>query len=405
MVFCLFFPPAVNAGDFHLDATALGQVRDNEDMAREVPTNGYLGLSVNEPDVHLSAESNMRFFRDFAEKVNDYDLYQTVLHYRPLEDFQLDFGRQFIDQGFTASVIDGLMFQIMRSRHVDVTVYSGIPRNVEIGDFNKNDGLLSGMTVGVKNFHNTAGHFHFAWRKNSITENDLKRNDELYVGADLSHQFMVKSTPMIYGLIEYDVAAKVMNTGTAGLDIYPASWLALNAEFNYYNVNRDTNRQTVEGVFLPGRTMQGRLATTWTIVPEYLDFVQSYSYQYAKNAGETTGSHLIDAAFEVSFDQIGLRFEPGYYYSKSFGGHLHGGRLLVHEQFTDEFYADLIFDFTKYVKITNNNDSALSTVLWSGYEVVKGLIISGGFEYNRNTFFDTDIRGSFKVSYVFDHAI
>jgi len=401
----LFSLPAI-AGDFHLDTTVLGQVRDNDELEKEVPVNGYLGLGVNQPSWHLSGESNMRFFRDFDQKVNDYDLYQTVLHFKPLEYFQLDLGRQFINQGFTASVIDGIMLQLMQSKQIDVTLYSGIPRSVEIGDFNRNDGLLSGLTVAMKKVHNTTAHFHFAWRKNDITQSDLKKNDELYVGVDVSHQFPVTTTPMIYGLFEYDVAAKVINTGTAGIDIYPISQLALNAEFNYFNINRDTNRPTIFSLFTQGNLMQGRFAATWTIVPEYLDFICSYSYQNEKVIeGDRQQGHLIDAAFQVSVEQVGFHIEPGYYYQKSFGGHLNGVRALIHEQFTDKFYADLGVDFAKYVKITNNNDNAFSTIIWSGYEVVKGLTLSGGFEYNTNTFFNRDIRGSFKVAYVFDHGI
>lgn len=403
-VILLLFPTNLLASSFYAGNRVLGQVRRNKSSQREIPVNDYLSFGGTYSRWHLSGESDMRFFRDFARKINSYDLYQTVVHLSPADALKIDFGRQFISEGFVATMQDGIKFRIMPKGYVDLVVSSGIPRSVEVNEFNANNGLQSLVSVELKNVKRTSAALRASWQINNIRRTNWKQNDSILVGADLSHQFAVKTMPMVYGLFEYDATATVAGTATAGIDIYPAKFLSLNAEFDYYNINRDTTTPTVLGLYARGGTYSGRLNTTWTIIPEFLSLLQNYAYQRMKvPSSMSQNGHLLDAAFEVSFDKIGLELTPGYYFSKSWGGKVNGARILIHEQFTGAWYADLSFDFSKYTKVTNNNDNAYSTVFWSGYEVLKGLVVSGGFEYNRNAFFNNDIRGSFNVSYEFDH--
>src|SRR3989338_6882325 len=81
-LFCLI-PFVVRAGEFHLDTSILGQVRENEQSQSELPISGYLGLATRLPKSHVSMETNMRLFRDFERNWDDYDLYQAVLHWSP----------------------------------------------------------------------------------------------------------------------------------------------------------------------------------------------------------------------------------------------------------------------------------------------------------------------------------
>lgn len=406
VILSLFFSIPVYAGNFQLDTTIIGQVRQDEQDRTESPVNGYLGLAVDQPKWHISAETNMRLFRDFNRHFDDYDLYQAVLHIRPIDALQIDFGRQFVNQGFSAEILDGIQLQIMPKGYVHLVLYTGIPRSDEIGDFNKNDGLLSGLTLGLKNVSRTNAQVHAAWRKVNIRFNDLKENDEIFVGANLSHQLDVKASPLFYGLIEYNVAGKVLDAGSGGIDLYPSRRVGLNLEFNVFNVNKESDRPTILGLFTQGRMLSGRFASTWTLIPEHLDLVESYSYQRVEIQSRVhRNGHLIDTALHISFDDLGLHIAPGYYFANSFGGTLHGARISIHEQFTDEFYADVGFDFTTYNKITNDNDNAYSLVAWSGYEIFKGWTVAAGFEYNRNNLLTRDIRGSMQISFNYDRNI
>lgn len=390
-----------------VNVSTLGQVRQTENGQRNVPVNAYFGLYGADSKRHFGGETNMALLRyyDIANGINDYDLYQAVLHFQPIKELKIDFGRQFISQGFSASVIDGLMLTVLPQGYVDVALYTGIPRDIEVSDFNRDDGLLTGLSVSLKNVPRTNASFHAAWRKNSIDTTDLKQNDEILVGADASHQWTVKTKPMVYGLIEYDTTAKMVRTGTAGLDLYPTRRISLNMEFDYFNINRDTTRPTILGLFTDGRMMMGRFSSTWKLIPGWLDFIENYSFQRVTiPGGGTDNAHVLDAAVRISIADAGLYIQPGYYFIKSYGGHLQGARMNLHGRFLkNKLYVDLASDFTIYKKITNDDDNAFSTVIWTGYEVVKGLTLSTGFEYNRNNLFTEDIRGSFGIEYRYDH--
>ena len=257
--------PAAWGASFRLDTSVVGQIRENSANQNESPINGYLGLGFAQPSWNFSGETDMRLFRDFSRKLDDYDLYQAVLHFQPVPILKVDFGRQFISEGFFTTVLDGIRTSIMPAGYLDITLYGGIPRSVEVGDFHKDDGLLAGMSVGLKNVPRTNVQLHLAWRKNDISFRDLVENDEVFLGANVSHQFDVTTKPMIYGLIEYNLAGKNIDAGTAGVDITPAKWVALNLEFNLFDVNRASDRPTMLGLFTQGRTLSRTFFSTFNI--------------------------------------------------------------------------------------------------------------------------------------------
>lgn len=395
------------AGDFHLEATSLGQVRDNENAEREIPLNGYLGLGVSDVGKwHFSNETNMRLFHDFDRDFDDYDLYQAVLHIQPLQALSIDFGRQFVNEGFSAEIIDGLHLSLLPIDAIEIVAYSGIPRSVERGDFNENDGLLTGLSMALRNIPSTNARLHVAWRNNSIRSTDIRENDSIRVGADLSHQWGSPISPRLYGLAEFDATAKILDTGTAGIDLTPAPWVSLGFEFDYFNINRETTRPTILSLFTEGETLSGRFSSTWTLVPDLLDLVESYSFQRIEvQEGLRRNGHLLEAGLPFSFDSIGLFVMPAYYFADNFGGRYHGVRGMIREEFTEKISAEVGLDYTNYRKVTNDNDFAFSSVVWTEYEFLKGLALAMGFEYNKNNLFNRDIRGSMKLSYHYGHSL
>ena len=392
------------AADYHLDAMSIGQVRKNVQDTQQIPVNGYFGAGSNTEKWDFKTETNMRVFRDFDDKTDKYDLYQTLLHFKPAEMLQLDMGRQFVNQGFSVEVLDGLQTTLRPADPVFITAFSGIPRSIETRGFHRNDALLTGMTVGMKKYKGTTASLHGNWRKNNVNAIDFTHNDEILVGGNVSHQFQVSMTPMVYGASEYDTTGKVLEVGTVGLDIYPSNKVALNVEGNYFNANRALDRRTIESIYSKGRLIDARFSSTFTLVPNALKLVENYSYENMEvAANDFQSGHRLDAGLQFSSEQLGLQFEPSYYFIKSFGGKLNGIRAMLREQFNDALYAQLNIDFTKYKKITNDNDNALSFYGWTGYEVLKGFVVSGGFEYNKNNLFDRDARGSFRLDYHFDN--
>lgn len=45
----------------------------------------------------------------------------------------------------------------------------------------------------------------------------------------------------------------------------------MNVEFNSFDANRSANRPTILGLFTAGPLYSGRLASTWTLLPDLLD--------------------------------------------------------------------------------------------------------------------------------------
>lgn len=402
LLFLFFSPLSLHAADYSVDLLSIGQVRKAPiTNQQQIPENGYVGGTAHFEKWNFSNQTNMRFFRDFDSKLDEYDLYQTVFHLEPAKALTLDLGRQFVNQGFMVEILDGIQATVIPEEHVAVTGFSGIPRSMEFGQFRKNDLLLTGLSVGLKNVARTKASVHGAWRSNNLHIMDLNSNDQVQVGGNFSHQFAVNMMPMFYSLAEYDTTGKVFNTATVGFDLYPSSRFSINGEGNYYNLSRDLDLQTVQATYSKGPTLNGRFAFTWKVVPQFLNLVPSYTFNRmgVTATNDFKNAHQVDAALQLLLEDVGLRVEPAYYYAKSFGGSLKGARLGLHKTFNDRLYADLTFDFTAYKKITNDNDNAYSTIFWTGYEVAKGLTLSGGMEYNKNNLFDKDIRGSFRLDY------
>lgn len=398
--------PAV-AGELRLDAAEWSQYRKNAKLQRELPTNTYLGGGVTDLGKwHVGAQTDMRFFRDLKRSIGDYDLYQGLVHAQPSESVQFDLGRQFVSQGFSAEILDGVRTTVTPFSAMAVTAYAGVPRSVDRGDFNKNDGFLSGLSIAVRNIPKTNLQLHTAWRKNDLSQKNWRENDTLRVGADLSHQFGGFAKPMVYGLIEYDAAGKLVETGTVGVDVYPSRRVAINLEGNYFNINRSTTRPTIMSLFTQGPLWTARASSTIALIPGWVDLVERYAYQRVElQTGVHRSGHLVDIGPSFTVESIGLAVEPGYYYEKSFGGRVHGVRLAAHEEFTPRLTADAGIDYATYRKVTNDNDNAFSSMVWAGYEIVKGWKVSAGVEYNKNNAFNRDVRGSLHIDYRYGKKI
>ncbi|MBI2082164.1 MAG: hypothetical protein HYT76_01210 [Deltaproteobacteria bacterium] len=394
------FSAPVWGSPFHLNTTLLSQVRQNDKNETEIPLNGYLGMGLRRPDGRFSGESDMRFFRDLDRSLDDYDLYQTVLHVRPRESFQIDFGRQFLNPGFSTGIIDGLQLTLNPTENFRIGTYGGIPRRVEEGDFHHHDQLLSGLFLDWQNGSGFQARLSTAWQKNDWGETDLGRNDEIRVGSSLSYLFSGSMRPLISGLVEYETGSKTLETGTLGVDMAPFSIVSIGIEGNYFNANRESTRRSILSLFSEGELITGRFSSNWILIKNFLDLTQSYSYQWMEvREADHRRAHLLEIGFPFSLENLELDFGPQYSFAKSFGGDVHGIRFFVYKTLLKKGYGELSFDYATYDKITSDNDSAFSTIVWTGYEFPHNLRLSIGGEYNRNNLLERDVRGSLKLEY------
>ena len=345
----------------------------------------------------------MRFVRDFSRRDQDYDLYQAVLHTRPVETLQIDFGRQFLSEGFSAEMADGLKTTLFPTGPVRVTAYSAIPRTVERGDFNIDDGLLTGMSLGSDALPRTHMSLHGAWRKFSLKKMKLEKYDEIRLGANLSHDLALPASPTLYGLAEYEGSTKTFETGTAGILVQPSRRVSLNLEGNYFDVNRRAARRTILSLFTKGKPLAGRAAATVTLVNDWLDFEASATRQRIEvQIGQQRTGWLTQVSLPLSIEPIGMHLIPSYYFTDSFGGRVHGGRLTIYEAFSEHIYAEAGGDVSVYTKITTDNDNAVGTFLWTGFKGIKGISVAAGGEYNRNNLLQKDMRAMIRMDYHYE---
>ncbi|MBI4238423.1 MAG: hypothetical protein HY696_08405 [Deltaproteobacteria bacterium] len=394
-------PMGARAVSWRADADLVGQWRRNTSIQRELPANLYLGAGVADwGKWHARVQADGRVFRDLQRSVNEGDLYQGVLHLEPAKAWQFDLGRQFLNPGFSTELVDGARTTLLPWSRVDLSVYAGVPRTIERGDFNRDDGLLTGMVVRLHDWHRTAASLQAQWRKFDLQGADWQQNDTVRVGASASHQFGGKTAPLAYGLFEYDIAGKVIEAGTLGFDWSPTRRVALNLEGNYFNVNRAADRPSIMALFTSGPIWTGRIATTLDAVPDVVTLRTQYAYQrLTVGAGAHRTGHLLEVGIPIRVDRAHLELEPAYYFSKSYGGRVHGVRVLAHERIAKPLWAEVGLDYSSYQKITNESDLAFSTVFWTGYDLPHGWRVAVGGEYNKNNLFDRDLRGSLRVSY------
>ncbi|MDO8520086.1 MAG: hypothetical protein Q7T11_07995 [Deltaproteobacteria bacterium] len=398
-ILILFPSSAFSATRYFLDLSANSQIRDDPHDQREIPLNGYLGFSLNDPTYKAWFDVDMRFFHEFENALDDYDLYQSAVHYRPKPDVQIDLGRQMINRGFSLDTVDGGQLTFSPFEKIALSLYAGVPRTVETGDFNEDDGLSAGIAASLKGFSRTRGGIKVAWKRDRMESVDFGANDRLLLGMDMGYHFRGAWSPFAFVLAEYDTFGSNLDTISAGIDLYPSKRVALNLGFDYFDSNREDSVVTLTDLFTDGETFSGRIGSTWTLIPSRLDFTQTYAYQNLENTDSAREpGHLFEGGFPLYFPKIGLNLIPTYYFTQSFGGRVHGARLDFREQIS-RWYAEGGIDYSTYVKITGNDDNAFSTFLWSGYELVKGFVFSGGVEYNANNLYEKDIRGSVKLDY------
>ncbi|MBI2981227.1 MAG: hypothetical protein HYY44_02825 [Deltaproteobacteria bacterium] len=392
----LFFAPlvlhtGVGVAEVRLGTDIITQARVNNEDQRELPFNGYFGGGVSTPDGKISADSDFRIFRDFERSFDDFDLYQTVLHARPGNLLEFHFGRQFLNPGFSTGLLDGLQVTLKPTENFNIGTYGGLPRNVEEGDFQHQDQLLSGLFLDWRNGSGFQARLSGAWRKN---------DDELRVGSSLSYLFKGSMRPLVSGLVEYETGSKRLETGTIGFDLTPASWVTLGIEGNYFNASRETTRRSILSLFSTGELISGRIFSTGTVLPNLLDLTGSYAYQRMEvREGDRRGAHLAEVVLPFSVGSLELDFGPQYSFAKSFGGDVHGIRFFLHKTVFKKGYGEFSVDYATYDKITSDNDQAFSTIAWTGYEFPHHLRLSIGGEYNRNNILEQDVRGSMKLEY------
>src|SRR3989338_4403760 len=258
----VLFPVVVHAGSYYLDGRIQSQARENSLSEREVPFDVYMDAGLAElpqqGTFDVSFKNNHTFNSDFTDG-DEFDLYQAVFRMQNLGGVaDVSAGRQFLSPGFHTYLVDGLSTTIGKDDWPIVfTLFGGIPRYIESGDFHGEAGLVSGMTIETQIMDHMHTKFSMIYDKLDIDAANWKENETVLVGMSHSHYFGGNMAPTLYGTMEYDTAGSVIETGIMGFGLQPHRRIYWNIEGGHYNTNRDRTRTTIFSLYANGPLYQG----------------------------------------------------------------------------------------------------------------------------------------------------
>lgn len=377
------------------ESRTITQVKRLRGGTHRVPLNEYFGLSVSDLPKNFSFTTDFRGEAGPPTSDGEFDLYQATFHVEPVGGLLVDGGRQWLMDGFDGSLLDGLKLGIFpESWRVGFSLYAGVPRYVDEGTFrNVTEGLLVGTQVHLRNVENTAAQISLRWRKIDVTLGDYTQNDNIAAAVALSHQFTkLWSTPSIYSNFEYSIPGKTVEAGTVGLDLYPHWRVAFNLEGSYYDSDRDLNQATLLGQYLTDQMVQAREGVEVKLVHGFRLF-EDFSYQrYGVVSRGNENGYIASSGLGHYLKVLKLSSTGEFYYGKSFGGKVYGGLIEWTDKYFEEFDIQTSLDISRYSKITNQTDTAISLVGGVDYQFVDCCSFGLGGEFNHNNWFSKEGR-------------
>lgn len=402
------------ATDYYAKQGLFTQVRENSLSEREFPLSYYLDAGLK--GLPQSGSFDVSFFDNkvFKNPTNDntFDLYQAVFRMNDIGDLvSFSAGRQFVNAGSTY-LIDGAEISFKGPEWpVKVGLLGGVPRYIETGDFHGKIGLIGGGYLELQGLKNYQAKLSLIYDKVDIHKTKWEESDTLLIGFYNANTFDVSFKPTLFANVEYNAGGNNLETGTGGISIQPNRRLYAVLEGGACNTNREWQRPTIFSLFTSGPFYQGRAGISYKLIDsvgavEDLILRGGYALQrYDVQQPLATTGHLADAGIGFSILPINMDVSAGYSFYDSYGGMAHDFVLAIHEEPIDKLYIDAGGNVTKYSKVTNVKDVGYSAYLTSGYELLKGFILSVGGEYLKNNTFNKEFRATAMLSYTLQGSI
>lgn len=397
---------SVFASDWGFTYRNLAQVRKDISPSRSVPIYQYFGYNLSGLPKNIDFQTDFRAYLNPELSDGQMDLYQATLHIEPAEDLNLNVGRLWTVDGFETGPVDGFKVGFFPSDFiVGGSFYAGVPRYLEETNFtNIPNGLLVGFNLNLQEVKNTTLQFSTRWKKINVTSNSWNRNDTISAGLTGSHQFDNSWSPNIYGDVEYDIAGKVFDDGTLGIDLFPHWRVALTFEGNRFNVNRKLDQPTILGNYFTGGIWQGRQALELKL-RKNLHFIEDFSYQrYDVQGRGGENAYTASAGLDYYWEALKLSALATYYLRKSFGGQVQGGYFEVNNKYFKKWIFEAHVDVSHYSKITKQTSTAVSLIGDVCYMFNNYFKLALGGEFNRNNWFSRDGRITINAAIDFDKA-
>jgi len=404
------------AADLQATVKVPAQVRDGyyTDEA-EAPIYIYTDLGLNRLRHGLNFETYFRLYENFGPNEGDAQFYSGVLRLPygiPYTNASL--GRQFLSEGPRgANLADsGRLTFDTSALPVSLTAFGGAPRYFEptfsspsISQDEQMFGARMNLTNVTRGYANL-GYLQYIRDGETLSELVQLNAGRSYPDAPLR--------PNVYGYVSYDADNANLYMAQLGtqLALVPQKLLG-SFDAGYYDPQGTGTRYRLDP-----NLAQDPLFQQLSISDE-LRFRGSLRYLLSKSV--SAFANLGYMRYEVSegvqdngyLGGAGLHWLPGgdglesvrleYYTADSRGGILNGARFYYDNWVYDRIHFRTKVDVAYYEKITNQEATAVATLLGLGYDLLPGLYCEAYMEGNRNERFDADIRFGLWIVYDWSH--
>ena len=407
------------AVELRVAPTILGQVRDGDGYLpgdTEAPVELYGDLGLSDLPHGTTLDTYFRLEEDLANWSGQANLYSAVgrVPYAP-PGLDVQLGRQIVAES-PVGVWDADSGQVRvgLGGPYSLTVFGGQPQYWEPtygSAIISQDEQIFGGSLRVAQFQGGALALGYL--------------QQIRQGRELMQQLTASGTrsfptlpglPSVYGNFAFDADHQNIDRVRAGVQSF--IWrpnLLFNFESTYYkpqdngriytqNINRQED--SVFQLFSLSEELQFRGGLRYALsrtVSTYGDL----SYQrYQQTAGSYVNGYDWSAGIlylpggdgleSVRFEYYGFQAAGG---STSGTGTVNGGRATYENRVYERVLFRANCDLAYYQKQTNQDGTALATLLGVGYVLLPGLVAEVNFQANHNQFFPQDYRFGFFISY------
>lgn len=398
--------------ELRIEPSILGQVREgywSDEIEAPLELYGDFGISGLPHGTTL--DTYFRLEEDFARWDDETDFFIGAMRVPSAPgglDVQL--GRQIVaespvglwdaDSGQIRIGIDGTPLSF--------TVFGGQPRYWEptFGpELISQDEQIFGGSVRLMRFQGGA-----------LALGYLQQNRQ---GRELMQQVTLSGTrtfanlpgwPSLYGNFALDSDRANIDQIRVGVQSFV--WrpnLLFNFESGYYKPNdggdvvvRDLNRREdpVFQLFSVSELLQFRGGLRYQMSRTLSAFTDLSYQRYERTRDSIVDGYVWSAGALYLPGGDGLEIVRLEYYGiDGVGGSVNGGRIYYENRYYEQILFRAKCDVAYYDKSTNQDGTAIGSLIGVGYEVARGLVAEVNFEANRNQLFPEDYRFGFFVTY------
>jgi hypothetical protein len=413
-------PPAgrpAHAIELRLEPSILGQVRNGYwTDETEAPIELYGDLGVSRLPHGTTIDAYFRLEEDFATWDDETDFFIGAMRV-PAAPGGLDvqLGRQIVaespvglwdaDSGQVRLGVDGTPLSF--------TVFGGQPRSWEPTygpELISQDEQIFGGSMRLMRFQGGA-----------LALGYLQQNRQ---GQELMQQVTLSGTrtfadlpgwPSLYGNFALD--SDQANIDQARVGVQSFVWrpnLLFNLESGYYKPqdggdvvvrNLDRREDSVFQLFSVSELLQVRGGLRWQMSRTLSAFTDLSYQRYERTQESFVDGYVWSTGALYLPGGDGLEMVRVEYYGiDGVGGSVNGGRVYYENRVYEQILFRAKCDVAYYDKATNQDGTAIGSLVGVGYELAQGLVAEVNFEANRNQFFPEDYRFGFFFTYSAGYA-